>query len=158
MSTQTIVFLVIGVVIVVVTGRLLAVAGRGYLSTPSANPNDRASNNSAALLVSVLFHLITLGLVAFISVVPVAGTPATAMMLRIGILLIVLGLVFAVTVSVLRRRREDDMVAESEIPLSRQPVTPRSGVRVDPAVMNDPRIGGEAPAEPMSPPPGVVRS
>jgi hypothetical protein len=127
MDTQTVVYLVIGVVIVVGVGRLLAMSGRQYLASSVAGGNRaRATASSAAMLVAVLFHLISLGLVAFISVLDVGSTAATTMMLRIGITLIVVGIIYGITLALLRSRQQDVLVAEAEAEQHQQ-FAPRDG-------------------------------
>lgn len=112
MDTSHAVFLVIGVVIVLVVGQLLVYSGRRYIGDNA--PRQRNSAGSAASLVAVLFHLLTLGLVALISVLPFGGSQEEAFLVRIGVLLIVLALVYGITLSLLSRRREENLAVEVE--------------------------------------------
>lgn len=112
MDTSHAVFLAIGVVIVLVVGRLMVYSGRRYVGDNA--PGQRDSAGSAASLVAVLFHLLTLGLVALISVLPFGGDQQQAFLLRLGVLLIVLALVYGITLSLLSRRREENLAVEVE--------------------------------------------
>jgi hypothetical protein len=89
-------FLVIGILIVIAAGQLLAMSGRRHLGPTSG---------SAALLVSVLFHVVTLGVVALLTAVPVGGGVDGGLMLRLGFLLLALAVVFGITMTLLVRRR-----------------------------------------------------
>ena len=98
MDNQRLMFLVIGVLIVIAAGQLLAMSGRRHLGPTSG---------SGALLVSVLFHVVTLGIVALLTVIPFGGGVDGGLMLRLGVLLLALALVFGVTVTLLNRRRPE---------------------------------------------------
>jgi protein-S-isoprenylcysteine O-methyltransferase Ste14 len=110
MDNERVLFLVIGVVIVVAVGQLLAMSGRRYLANSA--PNERESSSSAATLVAVLFHLVTLGIVALLTVVSFGGSPEQGLLLRLGVLLIALALVFGVTLTLLSRRRQEALATE----------------------------------------------
>lgn len=122
MRPADIVFLVIGVIVVVVVGQLLAYSGRRYVGGGAAT--QRGGAGSIAVLSSVVFHLVTLGLLALIAVLPVGATPAQSVMLRIGILLLVLGAVYAATLGILSHKRQD-AVAEAALSEKRQAQVPQ---------------------------------
>ena len=109
MDIEHIVFLLVGVVVVFVVGRLMVQSGRRYIA--HGQPASR-SVASAANLVAVLFHLITLGLVALLGVLPLGGPPEQRFLLRLGLLLIVVAGVYGITLTLLNRRREEALVAE----------------------------------------------
>jgi hypothetical protein len=113
MDTEHTVFLIAGVVIVFVVGRLIVQSGRSYIADDTQGQR-RSSAGSGANLVAVLFHLATLGLVALIAVIPLGGTLQERFLLRIGLLLLVLAVVYGITLSFLNRRREEAIVAEIE--------------------------------------------
>lgn len=137
MDSGSVIFLVIGVVIVVAVGQLLAMSGRRYLT--AAAPGERKSSGSAATLVAVLFHLVTLGVVALLAVIPFGGSPEERLLLRLGVLLIVLALVFGSTLSLLGRRRQEALA--TEIDAGRVPGDDqRSGIRVQPVIVEDSRL------------------
>lgn len=96
MDSQRVMFVVIGVLIVIAAGQLLAMSGRRHLG--------RAAG-SAAVLVSVLFHVVTFGVVALLTVLPFGGSSVDGgLMLRLGVLLIALAIVFGGTMILLSRR------------------------------------------------------
>jgi hypothetical protein len=111
-DNERVVFLVIGVLIVVAVGQLLAMSGRRYLT--NAAPSERQSSSSAATLVAVLFHLMTLGIVALLAVIPFGGSPSEGLLLRLGILLIALAAIFGVTMTLLSQRRQEALATEIE--------------------------------------------
>jgi hypothetical protein len=129
-DNERVVFLVIGVLIVVAVGQLLSMSGRRYLA--NAAPSERQSSGSAATLVAVLFHLMTLGIVALLAVVPFGGSPEVGLLFRLGVLLLALALVFGVTLTLLSQRRQEALATEIEagrVVLDE----PRTVVRVRPA-------------------------
>lgn len=94
MDSQRVMFVVIGVLIVIAAGQLLAMSGRRQLGPAAA---------SGAVLVSVLFHVVTLGVVALLTVLPFGGSVDGGLMLRLGVLLIALAIVFGGTMILLSR-------------------------------------------------------
>lgn len=105
MNGTDIAFLVVGAVVVVVVGRLLAYSGRRYINAA----DTRAGSGSAATLVSVVFHLIALGLLVLITVLPVGSTETVSFMLRLGVLLLVLGGVYGIAIAAVARRRQAEI-------------------------------------------------
>ncbi len=136
--------LVVAVVLTFVVGRLLVTAGEPFLQEVF---QDTSVTRSVNLLLSVLFHLITLGVLAIISVVDIAGgqEPLQTFIVKLGVVLIVLGVAYGVSMLVLirvRERRRADQVSEavqerlaersapsprpvSETQVSTQPVVPK---------------------------------
>ena len=110
-NTDTyLVFVVLGVILVLVVGQMLNRAGRVYLE--EVFPDARVAN-SVSKLLAVLFYLFALGLLGIISTmdVPPEGA-AQVVVTKLGVVLLVLGIVFAVTMLVLSRirsrRREEE--------------------------------------------------
>jgi hypothetical protein len=132
-DNERVIFLVIGVLIVVAVGQLLAMSGRRYLADGA--PSERRSSGSAATLVAVLFHLMTLGVVALLTVIPFGGTASEGLLLRLGILLIALAAIFGVTMMLLGQRRQEALATEIEtghfVENDRVRVTPVEPERVD---------------------------
>ncbi|MFR9730505.1 hypothetical protein ACL03H_14875 [Saccharopolyspora sp. MS10] len=96
-------FLVIGVALVFLDGWLLRRGGSTYLA--AAYP-DGAVADSVNQLVTVLFHLTALGVVALLSTVPTGpGDPLIALITRTGVLLLVLAAAHGITVWLLARLR-----------------------------------------------------
>jgi ABC-type nickel/cobalt efflux system permease component RcnA len=96
-------FLVIGTVLVLIDGQIIYRNGRRYLQ--QATPT--ASAESLTRLVSVLFHLVTLGVLALLSTIDfTTDNPTKGVVLRLGIILLVLGVAHWVAVSALARIRD----------------------------------------------------
>jgi hypothetical protein len=112
MDPERILFLVVGVVVVLIVGRLTVRSGRRYV----AEDARRRGAASGASLVAVLFHLATLGVVALIAVLPLGGAAAERFLVRTGILLLILAAVYGITLALLNRRREQAMVTEFDRP------------------------------------------
>jgi hypothetical protein len=97
-------FLVVGTALTLLVGQLLMRSGRPYLEEVFG---DRKVATSVTRLLAVLFYLFVLGVLALISVidVPVDGT-LQAMVTKLGIVLLVLGIAHGGTLIVLSRLRE----------------------------------------------------
>ncbi|HKS46950.1 MAG TPA: hypothetical protein VJT49_17940 [Amycolatopsis sp.] len=111
------VFLVVGVILVLIDGQIIYHSGKRYL-----NRGDTEAGGSMINLVTMLFHLVVLGLVALISTIdfPNDNSP-TSIIARIGVLLLVLALAHGVTIGVLARMREEQ-VAENITTRMNEPV------------------------------------
>ncbi|MQA01918.1 MAG: hypothetical protein GEV07_04040 [Streptosporangiales bacterium] len=102
MEPAALIFLATGIVVVAVVGWLMMLTGRRYVG----GAGGAGSNvGSVAGLLAVVFLLVTLGITALITVLPV-GDGVSGYLVRLGILLVVLGLVYGVFVGALARRRE----------------------------------------------------
>lgn len=110
MDTEHVTFLVVGVIVVFLVGQLLISAGRRYLARSA--PGEGGAAAPAATLLAVLFHLLTLGIVALIAVLPISGGSTTRFLVQAGILLIALAIIYAIALSLLGRRRDEAVVAE----------------------------------------------
>jgi len=103
-STETyLMFVVLGVVLVIMVGQLLIRSGQVYLE--EVFPDARVAR-SVSKLLAVLFHLFALGLLGIISTmnVPVEGA-AQVVVTKLGVVMLVLGIVYALTMLVLSRIR-----------------------------------------------------
>ncbi|HWE90907.1 MAG TPA: hypothetical protein VG317_15725 [Pseudonocardiaceae bacterium] len=105
-------FLLLGVILIVADGQLLYHSGREYLSAAYGNGRDAAP---IGRLISVLFHLVMLGVLGVLSTVdvPVNGS-LPAVVTRIGILLLILGAGHGLTIWTLagiRNRQQDRRLA-----------------------------------------------
>ncbi|HEV2779051.1 MAG TPA: hypothetical protein VGX25_06570 [Actinophytocola sp.] len=97
-------FLVLGVALVAIDGVIVYRSGRAMLGEAYRDP--RASR-SMAQLVTVLFHLVVLGLLALISTIDVnTGSQVQDVVVKLGVVLLVLGLAHAVTMGILSRIRD----------------------------------------------------
>jgi hypothetical protein len=97
-------FLIIGIGLTLLVGQLLIRSGRPYLEEVFG---DRKVAGSVLRLLAVLFHLLVLGVLALISTfdVPVDGA-VQAVVTKLGVVLLVLGLAQGGTMLVLSRLRE----------------------------------------------------
>jgi hypothetical protein len=97
-------FLLVGVGLILIDGQLIARSGRGYLQhhTP-----DHGEGRSMIRLVSALFYLVMLGLLALISLIDVdTGLPVRDLVVKLGVLLLVLAAVHGVTIAILLRIKD----------------------------------------------------
>lgn len=99
-------FLVIGVVLVLVDGQIIYRSGRRYLENSYGDP---AAGASMTRLVTVLFHLGTLGVLALMSTIDI-GTGITGVVARVGVLLLILAVAHAITIAALSRIRGEQEV------------------------------------------------
>ncbi|MFI9388479.1 hypothetical protein [Kutzneria sp. NPDC052558] len=111
MDTGTVYYLVAGVAVIVIVGRLLAFSGKRYLAGAQVSARERESAGSVAQLVSMLFHLVTLGLGALLAAIPFGGGETTVFLVRIGVLLILVALAYAVALRMLTRRKQEEVVS-----------------------------------------------
>jgi hypothetical protein len=132
MDSEQILFIVVGVVIVFGVGQLLIRSGRRYLA--GSAPGEKASAGPAASLVAALFHLLTLGVVALISVLSIGSDAQTRFLVQVGVFLVVLAGVYAVALVQINRRREEALVAEAEAhdPYVSPTQQPEPGLRIRP--------------------------
>jgi hypothetical protein len=108
-SNSYVAFLVIGTALVLIDGQIIYRHGRRFLQ--QATPNAPAK--SLTTLVSVLFHLGTLGVLALLSTIDFpTDTEVKGIVLRLGVILIVLGIAHWIAVSALARIRERENFEE----------------------------------------------
>jgi hypothetical protein len=103
-------FLIIGIGLTLLVGQLLVRSGRPYLEEVF---NDNKVAASVTRLLTVLFHLLVLGVLALISTidVPVEGA-VQAVVTKLGVVLLVLGIAQGGTMLVLSKLRERRMAQE----------------------------------------------
>jgi hypothetical protein len=119
-TAEYISLLVISIVITIVVGRILIMSGQPFLQEVF---QDEKVTTSVNRLLSVLFHLITIGVLTIISVWSFdVGTQLQNMVVKLGIVLIVLGIAYGVSMLVLIRvreqRRADQISEEVQLKLS----------------------------------------
>jgi len=129
-TAEYLTLLVISVAITIAVGRVLVMSGEPFLQEVF---QDEQVTRSVNRLLSVLFHLITIGVLTIISVWSVdVGSQLQNMVVKLGIVLIVLGIAYGVSMLVLiriRERRRATQIAEevqmrlSEHGVSTHPVT-----------------------------------
>ncbi|MFD7653557.1 hypothetical protein ACFV4N_06215 [Actinosynnema sp. NPDC059797] len=97
-------FLLLGVVLVLIDGQLIYRSGKGYMNRAYGDPE---AARSMTRLATVLFHLVVLGLLALVSMISIeTGDPVKDVVAKLGIVLLVLALVHAVTMVILGRIRD----------------------------------------------------
>lgn len=91
-------------------GRILVVAGEPFLQEVF---HDRTVTRSVNHLLSVLFHLLTLGVLAIVSVADLGIVDGVQrMVVRLGVVLLVLGMAYGVCMLVLVKVRERRRAAQ----------------------------------------------
>ena len=142
-TAEYITLLVISVAITLLVGRLLVMSGQPFLQEVF---QDEKVTSSVNRLLSVLFYLITIGVLTIISVWSIdIGSQLQNMVVKIGIVLIVLGIAYGISMLVLirvRERRRASQIAEevqlklSDRGVSTQPTTlpPTTTTPVQPVI------------------------
>jgi hypothetical protein len=103
-TNSYVLFLILGIVLVAADGQIIYRSGLRYLENSYTDEN---SAGSMARLVSVLFHLAVLGVLALISTVDFsADSPLEGVVFRLGVALIVLAIGHAIAIRVLTRMRD----------------------------------------------------
>lgn len=137
METEYVILLAVSVALTFLVGRLLVVAGEPFLQEVF---EDAKVTRSVNLLLAVLFHLITLGVLALISVIDLSAVnePVQRFVLRLGMVLLVLGVAYGVSMLVLirvRERRRADQISEHvQERLADRGVDPRPDITTKPVV------------------------
>ncbi|WP_329048014.1 hypothetical protein OG738_37170 [Amycolatopsis sp. NBC_01488] len=116
-------FLAIGVALVLVDGQIIYRSGRRYLENSYGDP---AAGASMTRLVTVLFHLATLGVLALVSTIDMGGSDLPGVVGRLGVLLLILALAHAITLAALARIRGEQEVEAVVQRGSRQRVEPEA--------------------------------
>ncbi|QGK71838.1 hypothetical protein GIY23_22095 [Allosaccharopolyspora coralli] len=113
-------FLIVGVALVFIDGRLIQRSGRTYLE--EVYP-DKDVADSVNRLVTVLFHFSVLGILALISTIDLTrDTALETVVARTGVMLLILAVAHGVTIWVLVRirnrqrqqRMQEELVARNE--------------------------------------------
>ena len=108
--TQYVALLAVSIGLTFLVGQLLVRAGEPFLQEVF---QDRKVTRSVNLLLSVLFHLITLGVLAIISVSSVSGDNALqTFVVKLGVVLLTLGIAYGISMLVLIRVRERRRAAQ----------------------------------------------
>jgi hypothetical protein len=98
-TAQYVVMLVLSIGLTFMVGRILLVSGQPFLDEVFA---DRGVAESVNRLLVVLFHLLTLGVLALISTVGIdAGGVLQTMVTKLGVVLLILGIAYGVSMLVL---------------------------------------------------------
>lgn len=141
-TAMYITLLVVAIVLTFLVGRLLVTAGEPFLQEVF---QERSVTRSVNLLLSVLFHLITLGVLAIITVVDFASDmePLQQFVVKLGVVLIVLGIAYGISMLVLIRVRERRRAAQIS-----EEVQERLAERAAPRPVVDPTLPPAVPQVP----------
>ncbi|RKT51731.1 hypothetical protein [Saccharothrix australiensis] len=131
------VFLLLGVVLVLIDGQLIYRSGRAYMNRAYGDPE---AARSMTALATVLFHLVVLGLLAIVSIIRVdTGDAVKDVVLKLGLMLLLLALVHAVTMMILGRIRDRqiqqqlaDEMTEEHRQYEREHGVPSQSPRIEP--------------------------
>ncbi|WP_214408035.1 hypothetical protein, partial [Pseudonocardia lacus] len=112
-TAQYVLLLVISIALTFLIGRLLVRAGEPFLQEVF---QDAKVTHSVNMLLSVLFHLVTLGVLAIISVIDIdTGDALQTLIVKLGVVLVILGVAYGISMLVLirvRERRRADQISE----------------------------------------------
>jgi len=135
---QYLIFLVVAVALTVAVGRVLFMSGEPFLEEVFQSKETARSLNT---LLTVLFHLLTLGVLAIISTVevPVEGIVQT-MVTKFGFVLVIVGIAYGVSMLVLLkvrdRRRAAAVSANVQMRLAEQKTARQTDAGVSPPPPN----------------------
>jgi hypothetical protein len=109
-TVEYLLILAISVALTIAVGRLLLVAGNPFLQEVF---RDQKVTRSVNRLLNVLFHLVTLGVLAIISGIDFdLGDSVQTIVVKIGVVLLVLGIAYGISMLVLIRIRERRRAAQ----------------------------------------------
>ncbi|MGK3201702.1 hypothetical protein [Amycolatopsis sp. MEPSY49] len=139
-------FLAIGVALVLIDGQIIYRSGRRYLENSYGDP---AAGASMTRLVTVLFHLATLGVLALVSTIDMGGSDLPGVVGRLGVLLLILAIAHAITLAALARIRgeqEVEAVVQQRGGRPQQRVEPEPQATVTPVPGQDGRYPTASPS------------
>lgn len=137
-------FLAIGVALVLIDGQIIYRSGRRYLENSYGDP---AAGASMTRLVTVLFHLATLGVLALVSTIDMGGSDLPGVVGRLGVLLLILAIAHAITLAALARiRGEQEVEAVVQRGGRQQRVEPEPQATVTPVPGQDGRYPAASPS------------
>lgn len=114
---------IVGVLITFGVGQILLRQGQPFLDDVFRNKESAHSINR---LLVVLFHLLTLGVLGMISIVDVSSSagPAQTIVFKLGLVLLIVGIAYGVSMLVLlqvrERRRQQTVSAEIDQSIAEQ--------------------------------------
>jgi hypothetical protein len=109
-TAEYLLILAISVALTFAVGRLLLVAGNPFLQEVF---RDQKVTRSVNRLLNVLFHLVTLGVLAIISGIDFElGNSIQTIVVKLGVVLLVLGIAYGISMLVLIRIRERRRAAQ----------------------------------------------
>jgi hypothetical protein len=132
-TNSYIAFLVLGAILVAIDGQIIYRSGRKYLEH---SYGDSAAGASMTRLVTVLFHLVVLGVLMLISTVDVGSNQTEGVILRLGIVLLLLAAAHALTIAVLARIKDRQMQERLAEEMAHPPGQPQPQTQVQPNVQS----------------------
>jgi len=103
-TNSYVLFLIFGIALVALDAAMIYRSGRAYLDEAYRDPRG---SRSMVQLVTVLFALIVLGVLALISTIDVdTGNPVRNVVVKLGVVLLVLAAAHAATMSILAHLRD----------------------------------------------------
>ena len=148
-TAEYVLVLAIAVALTFAVGRLLLVAGDPFLQEVF---RDQKVTRSVNRLLNVLFHLVTLGVVAIISGIDFdLGLGVQTIVVKIGVVLLVLGIAYGISMLVLIRIRERRRAAQIAEAVDERLAARGAPTRPAPQQMPPPdQPGAEPPRPPAS--------
>jgi hypothetical protein len=125
-TNSYIAFLVLGAILVAIDGQIIYRGGRKYIEH---SYGDSAAGASMMRLVTVLFHLVVLGVLMLISTVDVGSNQTEGVILRLGIVLLLLAAAHAVTIAILARIKDRQMQERLAEEMAHPPGVPQTQVQ-----------------------------
>lgn len=109
-TAEYLTLLAISVALTFAVGRLLVISGEPFLQEVF---QDQKVSHSVNRLLSVLFYLVTLGVLAIVSAIDFdLGGIVQTMVVKLGVVLLILGIAYGVSMLVLIRIRERRRAAQ----------------------------------------------
>lgn len=109
-TVELLTLLAISIALTFTVGRLLVVAGEPFLQEVF---QDQKVTRSVNRLLSVLFHLITLGVLAIVAAIDFElGGVVQTIVVKLGVVLLILGIAYGTSMLVLIRIRERKRAAQ----------------------------------------------
>jgi hypothetical protein len=149
-TVEYLLILAISVALTIAVGRLLLVAGNPFLQEVF---RDQKVTRSVNRLLNVLFHLVTLGVLAIISGIDFdLGDSVQTIVVKIGVVLLVLGIAYGVSMLVLIRIRERRRAAQISEEVDEMLAARGAGARPAMQQMPPPDQSGAEPPPPSARP------
>jgi hypothetical protein len=130
-TNSYIAFLVLGAILVAIDGQIIYRSGRKYIEH---SYGDSAAGASMTRLVTVLFHLVVLGVLMLISTVDVGSNQTEGVILRLGIVLLLLAAAHAVTIAILARIKDRQLQERLAEEMAHPPGKPQPQTQIQPNV------------------------
>ena len=149
-TVEYLLILAISVALTIAVGRLLLVAGNPFLQEVF---RDQKVTRSVNRLLNVLFYLVTLGVLAIISGIDFdLGDSVQTIVVKIGVVLLVLGIAYGISMLVLIRIRERRRASQISEKVDEMLAARSAPARPAPQQMPAPDQSGAEPPAPSARP------